>query len=139
MSATEVAPRQHGSATFLPVKRIFKATFKYARGDSGAMSHFSDYLPLHVNSHSYPKTSMLLEPLYILDGYPLRGIISVSDLYEIYDNNFNYYHYQPGSNCIIVYCRHITHARMPTYARTRMREHTHTRRRRRRRRHRRTG
>ena len=28
--------------------------------------------------------------LYIRDGYPLRGIISVSDLYEIYDNNFNY-------------------------------------------------
>ena len=27
---------------------------------------------------------------------PILGeIISVSDLYEIQDNNFNYYHYQP--------------------------------------------
>ena len=24
---------------------------------------------------------------------------------------FNYHHYQPGSNIIIVYCKHITHAR----------------------------
>ena len=31
-----------------------------------------------------------------LTGTRLGEIISVSDLYEIYDNNFNYYHYQPG-------------------------------------------
>ena len=31
-------------------------------------------------------------------------MISVSDLYEIQDNNFNYYHYQPGSNINVVYC-----------------------------------
>ena len=30
------------------------------------------------------------------------------------DNNFNYYHYQPGSNIVIVYCKHITHARTHT-------------------------
>ena len=29
--------------------------------------------------------------------------------FEIYDNNINYYHYQPGSNTIIVYFKHITH------------------------------
>ena len=33
--------------------------------------------------------------------------VCVCDLYEIYDNNFNYYHYQPGSNIIIVYCRRL--------------------------------
>ena len=27
---------------------------------------------------------------------PVEGKSSVCDLYEIYDNNFNYYHYQPG-------------------------------------------
>ena len=43
------------------------------------------------------------------------------DLYEILDNSFNYYNYQPGSNNIIVYGKHITHVRM--YART----HAHTR------------
>ena len=32
-----------------------------------------------------------------------------------------YYHYQPGSNIFIVYCKHITHAR----ARTDARAHTH--------------
>ena len=26
----------------------------------------------------------------------------------------NYYHYQPGSNIIIVYCKHTTHARART-------------------------
>ena len=50
----------------------------------------------------------------------------MSDMYEIKDDNFNYYHYQPGSNIIIVYCKHITHARMCAHARTRVREHTHT-------------
>ena len=39
----------------------------------------------------------------------------MSDLYEISDNNFNYYNYQPGSNIIIVHCKYITHA----YARSR--------------------
>ena len=33
--------------------------------------------------------------------------------------NFNYYHYQPGSNIIIVYCKHITHTQTHT-------QHTHT-------------
>ena len=47
----------------------------------------------------------------------------VCDLYEIYDNNFNYYHYQPGSNIVIVYCKYITHARMHT----RIRAYTHAR------------
>ena len=33
---------------------------------------------------------------------PVEGkIISVCDLFEIYDNKLNYYHYQPGSNIII--------------------------------------
>ncbi len=44
----------------------------------------------------------------------------VCDLNEISDNDFNHYHYQPGTNNIIVYGKHIMHARM--YART----HTHT-------------
>ena len=44
------------------------------------------------------------------------------DLYEIWDINFNYYHYQPGSNIINVYCKHITHAR--AQARRRARMHT---------------
>ena len=34
---------------------------------------------------------------------------------------FNYYHYQPWSNIIIVYCKHITHAR--THALTHARTH----------------
>ena len=29
-------------------------------------------------------------------------------VYEIKENPFNYYHYEPGSNIIIVYCKHIT-------------------------------
>ena len=49
-------------------------------------------------------------------------------------NNFNYYHYQPCSNNIIVYCKHITrahihahtHARTYTHAHTHARTHTHT-------------
>ena len=32
--------------------------------------------------------------------------------------DFNYYHYQPGSNNIIVFCKHITHAHAHTLART---------------------
>ena len=36
----------------------------------------------------------------------------MSYLYERWDNNFNYYHYQPGSNIIIVYCKHTTQARV---------------------------
>ena len=47
----------------------------------------------------------------------------MSDLYEIKDNNFNYYHYEHGSNFIIKYCKHITHARQRT--RTHSRMHTH--------------
>ena len=45
-------------------------------------------------------------------------------LYEIEDrpNHFNYYHYQPGSNIIILNCKHITHTHM--LARTHA--HTHT-------------
>ena len=49
---------------------------------------------------------------------PVEGeIISVCDFYEIKENDFNYYHYQPGSN--IVYCKHTcthscTHRRPPT-------------------------
>ena len=45
---------------------------------------------------------------------------------------FHYYHYQPGSNIIIVYCKHITHApaRTRAQARTRVQTHTHTHRRR---------
>ena len=42
-----------------------------------------------------------------------------------------YYHYQPGSNIIIVYCKHITHARAYTRARTRELTHMCTHRRRR--------
>ena len=44
---------------------------------------------------------------------------------------FNYYHYQPGSNIIIVYCKHITHAHTHartnrrTYAPARTRAYTH--------------
>ena len=34
-----------------------------------------------------------------------------------------YYHYQPGSNIVIVYCKHITHARAHTLTRA----HTHAR------------
>ena len=56
-----------------------------------------------------------------LARYPLRGHHQGVDLYEINDNNFNYYHYQTGSNIIIVYCKHITHARMHT----RTLAHTH--------------
>ena len=37
---------------------------------------------------------------------------------------FNYYHYQPGSNIIIVYCKHITHAR--THGGTHARRHART-------------
>ncbi len=55
-----------------------------------------------------------------LAGYPLGEIISVCDLYEMYDNSLNYYHYQPGSNNIIVYGKHITHF---MYARTRTHSH----------------
>ena len=39
-------------------------------------------------------------------------------------NNNYYYHDQPGSNNIIVYCKHITHER--TRAHTRAHTHTHT-------------
>ena len=35
----------------------------------------------------------------------------MSELYGLQDTNFNYYHYQPFKNIIIVYCKHITHAR----------------------------
>ena len=50
--------------------------------------------------------------------YPLRGNHQcVCDLYEIYNTNF-YYH-QHVSNSIIVYCKHLTHAR------TNGRTHTH--------------
>ena len=38
-------------------------------------------------------------------------------------SDFNYYHYQPGLNIIIVYCKHITHAH--THAHTRALAHTH--------------
>ena len=37
-----------------------------------------------------------------------------------------YYHYQPGSNICIVYCKHITHACARTHARTRVHTHVHT-------------
>ena len=46
------------------------------------------------------------------------------DVYSIKDNSFNYYHYQPGSNNIKVYSKHVTHAR--TYARTHARTHERT-------------
>ena len=58
------------------------------------------------------------------------------DLYEIEDNNLNYYRYQRGSNIIIVYCKHIMHARtqactrVRSHARARARAHIHRRRRR---------
>ena len=62
--------------------------------------------------------------LILLAGYPLSGNHQcVCELYEISDTNLNYY--QPGSNAIIVvlYGKHITHAR--THARTHA--HTHAR------------
>ena len=40
--------------------------------------------------------------------------------------NFYYYHYQPGSNIIIVYCKHITHACACTRAHKHERAHKHT-------------
>ena len=40
---------------------------------------------------------------------------------------YRYYHYQPGSNSIIVYCKHITHARTHTRTRIHARMHTHAR------------
>ena len=47
-----------------------------------------------------------------LAGYPLlvksSVCVCVMCLKE-YDTNINYYHYQPGSNIIIVYFKHITH------------------------------
>ena len=58
--------------------------------------------------------------LYRLVGYPLRGNHSVCDFYEISENDLNYYHYQPGSNNIIVYANTSrTHAptHVCTYAR----------------------
>ena len=58
---------------------------------------------------------------------PVEGKSSVCDLYEILDNSFNYYHYQPGSNNIIVYGKHITHARMYARTHTNTRTHAHTR------------
>ena len=39
--------------------------------------------------------------------------------YEISENDFNYYNYQPGSNIITVYCKHITDPSMHTHAHTR--------------------
>ena len=48
--------------------------------------------------------------LYSTSRVPVEWeIIIVCDVFEIYDNNTNYYHYQPGSNIIIVYFKHITH------------------------------
>ena len=41
-----------------------------------------------------------------------------------HQKNTDYYHYQPGSHSIIVYCKHITHAW--THARTHTHTHTQT-------------
>ena len=51
------------------------------------------------------------------------------DFYEILDNDFNYYHYQPGSNIIYIVYISRTHARTHshTHAHTRTHAHTHTR------------
>ena len=51
----------------------------------------------------------------------------MSDLYEIEDNNFNYYHYQPGSNIMIVYFKHITHAHTRAHACATTHAHAHRR------------
>ena len=43
-----------------------------SRGDSGPMSHFSDYSPLHA----YPKKSTLTEPSYrLITGMNLVGCL----------------------------------------------------------------
>ena len=55
--------------------------------------------------------------LYCTSRVPVEGKSSVSLICMKYRILFfNYYHYQPGSHIIIVYCKHITHAR--THART---------------------
>ena len=48
-----------------------------SRGDSGPMSHFSDYSSLHANSHScISQKSTLIEPLYrLITGMNLIGCL----------------------------------------------------------------
>ena len=46
-----------------------------SRGDSGPMSHFSDYSPLHANC-AYAKKSTLIEPSYrLITGMNLIGCL----------------------------------------------------------------
>ena len=81
-------------------------------------AHWSGFLEyaLYKNQYYYIITSRV----------PVEGKLSalVCDLYEIWDNNFYYYHYQLGSNIIIVYCKHITHTR--THARTHTQRRRHS-------------
>ena len=58
---------------------------------------------------------------HVLAGYTMRGNHQCMWCVWI---TFKYYHYQPGSEIIIVYCKHITHAR--THARAHTHTHTHT-------------
>ena len=73
-------------------------------------------LCVSVNTFNY---DIISEDLYTLMSVwiifstgrvPIEGtIISVCDVFEIQDNNINYYHYQPEWNIIVVYFKHITH------------------------------
>ena len=59
---------------------------------------------------------------------PVEGKSSVCVICVKYRIIINYYHYQPGSNIIVVYCKQITYARMHacTQAHTRANKRTHT-------------
>ena len=57
-----------------------------SRGDSGPMSHSSDYSPLHVNSHSCisQKVHRLIEPLYrLITGINLIGCFAPSSVQQL--------------------------------------------------------
>ena len=62
----------------------------------------------------------LIASQFLRPGKQPLGAAMRTYLPDMYENNFNYYHYQPWSNIIIVYCKHITHAHMRTRA------HAHT-------------
>ena len=44
-----------------------------------------------------------------VEGELISVCVSVCDVLQILDNDFNYYHYQPGSHIVIVYFKNITH------------------------------
>ena len=71
----------------------------------------------HVTFIVIPKSFSFMVLLRTIAGYSLRGnhqcVCVICMKYRTIV--FNYYHYQPGSNNIIVYGKHITHARTHTH------------------------